>query len=79
MGENPQDVMFSPDYEYSVGMDFHGHCGTTVIAEGLTFIIDGFMEPVSVSDCRDITLTGLTIDHKRKPFRSSTPKYHCHK
>ncbi len=67
-GGNPQDVMFTPEYKYSVGIDFSGHKGTKVLAYGVKFIVDGFMEIVSLTDCEDCTIEGLTIDHKRKPF-----------
>jgi len=67
-GNNPEPVMFNPFYKYSRGMDFDGHNGSTVIAYGVTLMIDGFMEPVSIRNCQDVTIYGLTIDHKRKPY-----------
>jgi len=73
-GKDPQPFMFNPDYKYSVGMDFSGHKDTTVIANGVKFIVDGFMEIVSMSDCEGTTIEGLTIDHKRKPFSVGTIK-----
>lgn len=67
-GENPQDVMFTPEYKYSVGINFFGHKGTKVIGYGAKIMVDGFMEIVSMSDCEDCLIEGITIDHKRKPF-----------
>ena len=67
-GTNPEPRMFRPHCEYSRGLDFYGHKGTKVVADGVKFLIDGFMEPVSVRDCEDVTLEGLTIDHLRRPF-----------
>ncbi len=67
-GRNPQHVMFKPDYVYSKGIDFASQTGTRFEAYGATFMIDGFMEPVSVTDCRDVELCGFTIDHVRKPY-----------
>ncbi|MBQ2826876.1 MAG: hypothetical protein IJF13_06595 [Clostridia bacterium] len=67
-GANPETSMFRPSFEYSKGMDFCGHKGTRVVADGVKFIVDGFMEPVSIRDCEDVTLEGLTIDHLRRPF-----------
>ncbi len=67
-GANPEPVMFNPKYEYDRGLDFAGHCGSRVEAYGVTLMIDGFMEPISVRDCRDVEICGLTVDHVRKPY-----------
>jgi len=67
-GKNPQKVMFNPRYEYTRGISFAGQKGTRVIAHGVTLLVDGFMEPVSIRGCEDITIVGLTIDHRRKPY-----------
>ncbi len=67
-GDNPEKTMFNPDYKYSRGISFECQKGSTIIAYGVTLIIDGFMEPISITDCEDIEIQGLTIDHKRKPY-----------
>ena len=67
-GANPQPTMFTPKFPYSVGIDFRGQKGTTVLARGATLMVDGFMEPVSLRDCENVHLVGLTIDHTRKPY-----------
>lgn len=67
-GENPEPVMFSPSFEYSKGISMEGQTGSTLIAYGVTLLVDGFMEPLSLENCADITVKGLTVDHKRKPF-----------
>lgn len=67
-GNNPESAMFSPDFAYSSGVSFEGQSGTTVLAHGATLMIDGFMEPVTLLNCENITIKGLTIDHKRKPY-----------
>lgn len=67
-GNNPESAMFSPDFAYSRGISFEGQTGTTVIAHGATLLIDGFMEPLTLLNCKNITIKGLTIDYKRKPF-----------
>lgn len=68
-GSNPEPVMFNPEYKYDRGLDFAGHQNSTVIApEGAMLLIDGFMEPVSIRDCRGVTFAGFTIDHKTKPY-----------
>ncbi len=67
-GPNPQPTMFNPKFAYTRGISFEGQKGTTLIGYGVTLMVDGFMEPVSVRDCENITVCGITIDHKRKPF-----------
>ena len=67
-GNNPESAMFSPDFAYSSGVSLEGQSGTTVIADGATLMIDGFMEPLTLLNCENITVKGLTIDHKRKPY-----------
>ncbi|MBQ4590837.1 MAG: right-handed parallel beta-helix repeat-containing protein [Clostridia bacterium] len=71
-GRNPQRIMFNPKYEYTRGISFDGQRGTRVIANGAVLMIEGFMEPVSVINCSDIELCGLTIDHLRKPYSRGT-------
>ena len=71
-GKNPQRVMFNPGYVYSRGVDFAGQTGTVVEAYGVTLMVDGFMEPVSLRDCADVEVRGLTVDHKRKPYSRFT-------
>lgn len=68
MGANPEGVIFTPYYPYVKGLDFTGAECVTVEAQGAVLMCEGWMEPVSVIDCRDFTLRGLTIDYLRKPF-----------
>jgi len=67
-GPNPQPTMFNPKFAYTRGISFEGQKGTTLIGYGVTLMVDGFMEPVSIRDCENITVCGITIDHKRKPY-----------
>ena len=67
-GKNPQKVMFHPDYRYTKGIDLHGIRGCRIEAYGVTLMVDGFMEPISVTDCEKVEICGLTIDHLRKPY-----------
>ena len=67
-GSNPQSTMFNPKFEYTRGISFAGQSGTRLIGYGVTLMVDGFMEPVSVRDCENVTVCGITIDHKRKPY-----------
>lgn len=67
-GRNPEHILFSPDFEYTRGIYFEGQTGTRVIADGVTLVIDGFMEPISIRGCEDIVIKGFTIRHKRLPY-----------
>lgn len=72
MGQNPEETIFTPYYPYVKGMDFSGSESVTVEAEGATIMCGGWMEPVSVTESRNFTLKGLTIDYIRKPFSEGT-------
>ncbi len=75
-GWNPEPVMFKPEFKYDRGLDFAGHKGSTVIApEGATLLIDGFMEVISIRDCEGVTVSGFTVDYKRKPYSKGICKY----
>lgn len=67
-GGNPQRIMFNPHYRYDSALSFTGQSGVTVLADHAVLMINGFMEPITIADCTDITLRGLTIDHLRKPY-----------
>lgn len=71
-GSNPQPVMFNPDYRYFIGVPIFNLENCSVIAENVKLIVDGFMEPVSVKDCRNVTINGFEITHRRKPFSRGT-------
>lgn len=64
---NPQDSIFRPYYPYVKGLDFEGVHDVTVQAAGAVLLCDGWMEPVSLNNCRNIRLKGLTIDYMRQP------------
>ena len=67
-GRNPEHILFKSNFKYTRGIYFDGQVGTRVIAEGVTLIIDGFMEPISIRGCEDIEIKGFTIRHKRLPY-----------
>ena len=67
-GSNTEKVIFSPYYPYSKGLDLNGTRDITIIANGATLLCEGWMEPVSIENSANLTLKGLTIDYKRKPF-----------
>jgi len=68
MGQNPEQIIFTPYYPYVKGLDFNGAKNITVEAAGVLLLCDGWMEPVSLENCSGITIKGLTIDYKRKPY-----------
>ena len=67
-GRNPEHILFKPDFEYTRGIYFEGQTGTRVIADGVTLVIDGFMEPISIRGCENIIIKGFTIRHRRLPY-----------
>lgn len=67
-GGNPQPTMFNPDYEYTKGIDLSGICNCNIEGKGAVLMVDGFMEPVSITFAKNLNIEGLTIDHKRKPY-----------
>ena len=72
MGANPESTIFSPYYPYAKGLDFSGAKGVTIEAEGATLLCDGWMEPVSLTDCTDLTLRGLTINYVHRALSEGT-------
>lgn len=71
-GDNPENTMFAPGFAYTTGLDFSGCSNVTLLADGVTLLIDGFMEPVSVQNCEGVCVQGLTIDYVRRPYSRGT-------
>ena len=71
-GENPQRIMFNPGYRYTRGLSLSGQRGSVISGYGAVLMVRGFMEPLSIIDCADVEVRGLTIDHVRKPFSRGT-------
>ncbi|MEN7551034.1 right-handed parallel beta-helix repeat-containing protein [Rapidithrix thailandica] len=67
MGKNPEKVIFTPYYPYIKGLDFTGAKNITLEAEGAELYCEGWMEPISLEYCENITIKGLTIDYKHQP------------
>lgn len=67
-GGNPQPTMFNPKFAYTKGVRLDGLTDCRMEAYGVTFLIDGFMEPVSITNCQNVEVCGFTIEHKRKPY-----------
>lgn len=68
MGQNPEEIIFTPYYPYVKGLDFSGMKNITIEAWGALLLCDGWMEPLSIENCSNITVKGLIIDYKRKPY-----------
>lgn len=64
----PESKMFHKDFTYVSGLDFSDIHDVEIIAYGVNFITDGFMETISLQFCKNITLKGLSLDMKRRPF-----------
>ncbi len=68
LGKDPQKTIFAPYYPHVKGLDFNGLQNIIVEAEGATLLCDGWMEPISLNNCKNIRLKGITIDYKHKPY-----------
>lgn len=68
MGENPEKVIFTPFYPYSKGLDLTGARDVTLQADGAILQCEGWLEPISIENCENVVVDGITIDYKRKPF-----------
>jgi hypothetical protein len=71
-GINPEPTIFRPYFPYVRGLDFTGIEDLTVEATGAELICDGWMEPLSLTSCRNVTIRGLTIDYLRPPHSIGT-------
>lgn len=67
LGKNPQNQLYKPNQEYVIGLDFKGAKNLTIEATNVQLICDGWMEPISLRECNNVTLNGVTIDYKKVP------------
>lgn len=72
MGNNPQDRIFRPYFPYARGLDLSGCRDLIIEGYGARLICAGWMEPLSIDQCQNITVKGLTIDYLRKPYSVGT-------
>ena len=68
LGENPQEQIFTHYFPYTRGLDLRGCENVTVDGRGAWLVSDGWMEPVTVENSRNVTLRGFTLDCLRKPY-----------
>jgi nitrous oxidase accessory protein NosD len=67
-GNMPEKKMFFPYAPYIKGLDFSDCEDLIVDADGVLILYDGWLEPISLEKCKNITINGLSIDYRRKPF-----------
>ena len=67
-GEDVQGVFFKPKGEYVIALDMDNFKDITILAEGVTFIQEGWYEGVSITNAENVKIKGLTLTHKRPPF-----------
>ena len=67
LGENPEKIIFSPYYKYIKGLDIAGHQYLELSGNGVVLTCIGWMEPISIENSTNITVTGFTIDYLRQP------------
>ena len=71
-GINPEPTIFRPYFPYVRGLDFTGIEDLTVEADGAELLCEGWMAPLSLEGCRNLTIRGLTIDYRRPPHSIGT-------
>lgn len=67
-GRNPQPFTLHPDFQYTRLLDLDGAEDVVIDADGATLLLNGFFEPISIRNCKNVTIRGLTIDYLRKPY-----------
>lgn len=75
LGNNPQEHIFTHYFPYSRCLDLSGCENITIEGYGAWIVCDGWMEPVSIENSRNVTVKGLTIDYLRKPYSIGTVTY----
>lgn len=67
MGRNPQDIVYTPYYPYTRGIHINGFSELEIRADGAFFAVQGWMEPISIENSRQVSIQGLTIDYDTPP------------
>ena len=70
-GINPESTIFRPTAPTPAGLDFTGVEDLTVEAEGPSSLADGWMEPLSLESCRNITIRGPRSTTGARPTASA--------
>lgn len=67
MGENPEKIIFTPYYPYVKGLDVSYQNNLEILGNGVELICQGWMEPISIQNSKNIKVEGFTIDYARQP------------
>lgn len=67
-GANCEEALFNRDFRYSVGLDLTGAENVTFDGNGATILSDGYMETLSLKNCRNVKVKNVNFDLKRKAF-----------
>lgn len=68
LGQNPESIIFKPNYPYGKGMDFSGSKSVSIEGNGAVIQCYGWFEPISIMNCENFSLKNITIDYPHKPF-----------
>lgn len=71
-GTDPEREIFRPYYPYDTVLQLEGARNIRILAQGVTLMVNGFLAPVELLRCTDISLEGLRIDYLRKPYSAGT-------
>lgn len=66
-GESSSQVLFKMGSPYVKALDLTGSENITIEAKGVTFMMHGWYEPVSIVNANNIEIEGLTIRYNRPP------------
>ncbi len=61
-------TLIYPDKEIVRVLEIKRAKNVTVIADGVTLLLDGVMTSLEITDSSDISVRGLTVDYVRKPY-----------
>lgn len=62
---NTSSEVEMPSKVKTIGMHFYGLENVTVSGEGVTLIMHGSMTPIAIDSCRNVSMSGFTIDFER--------------
>jgi len=70
--KNPEPLLFNYEFGYVSGIDLTGARNVCIDGRGATLRFDGFMENITLSSCKNVTLKNMTIDLARKAYSRGT-------
>ena len=72
--EVDENNIFVPEYPYVTGLNLRNLKDVKITAPGATFLCEGFMEPLTLENSKNVCLEGLSISYKRLPFSQGVIK-----